>query len=55
MTDDSTPAGGGLTPADRQRLVERHVEVMTHRKVEEDLRLARTIEVGQLLNRLKGG
>ena len=54
MTDD-TPAGGGLTAADRKRLVERHVEVMTHRLVEDELRLARTIEVGQMLNRPKDG
>ena len=52
MTDDA-PAGGGLTAADRQRLVDRHVEVMTHRLIEDELRLARTIKVGQMLNRLK--
>lgn len=55
MSDDNAPSNGGLSAADRQRLVDRHNEVMTHRKVEEDLRLACTIEVGQLLNRLKDG
>lgn len=56
MTDDNnTPSNGSLTAAERHRLVERHVEVMTRRKVEEDFRLAHTIEVGRLLHRLKDG
>lgn len=54
MSDGKT-SSGSLTAAERQRLVERHVEVMTHRKLVEDLRLARTIEAGQMLNRLKDG
>lgn len=53
MTDVSIPSSGSLTAAERQRLVEIHVEVMTFCKLEEDLRLARTIEAGQILNRLK--
>lgn len=54
MTDDKT-SSGSLTAAERQRLVEVHVEVMTFRKLEEDLRLAHTIEVGRVLNQLKDG
>jgi hypothetical protein len=55
MTDDNARSDGGLTREECKRIVERHVEVMTYRKLEEDLRLAHTIEVGQMLNRLKDG
>ena len=53
--EDHVPSSGSLTQSERQRLVERHFEVMTYRKLEEDLRLARTIEVGRMLNRLRDG
>lgn len=55
MTDDNMPSSSSLTAAERQRLVEVHVEVMTYRNLEENLRLAHTIEVGRVLNRLKDG
>ena len=53
--DDNARRDGGLTRAERLRLVDRHVEVMEHRKIEEELQLLRTIEVGQMLNRFKEG
>lgn len=43
----------GLTPAERQRLVERHVEAMALRNLEEDWRLMQTIKAGQIVNSLK--
>jgi hypothetical protein len=44
-----------LTPAERERLVERHVEVMLQRKVEEDLRFLNAMQAAQLLGQSKSG
>lgn len=51
----NAPISNPLTPAERQRLVERHFEVMEQRRFEEDLRLARTMRAEQVLNRLAKG
>lgn len=40
---------GTLTHAEKQRLVERHVEVMEMRKLEEDLRLLDMIKAARIL------
>lgn len=41
-----------LTQAERQKLVERHFEARAHRQAEEDLNLAKAVELGR---RLRGG
>lgn len=51
----SAPISNPLTPAERQRLVERHHETMLARKVDEDLRLAQTIKAGQIVAQLGKG
>ncbi len=45
---------GALTPAERQRLVERHFEVMEQRKLDDDLLLLDMIKAAQILSRAKG-
>jgi hypothetical protein len=45
----------GMTPEERQALLDRHVERAELRQAEADLNLLRAVALGQALQRLKGG
>lgn len=51
MSDDGP--SGTLTHAEKQRLVERHVELMEWRQLEEDYYFLQAIRAAQILARAK--
>lgn len=51
----NAPVKHTLTQAERQALVDRHVEAANLRQAEADLALIKAVELGAAFQRLKGG
>lgn len=49
------PVKHTLTEAERKKLAERHFEAGAHRQAEENLNLAKAVQLGEAFKRLKGG